>query len=53
MRDEAYGRGGAARPDSDVDVVLLTADPAPYLTGTAESGTDEPDAAESGGTWTG
>ncbi|MEV7755774.1 nucleotidyltransferase domain-containing protein [Streptomyces griseofuscus] len=43
----SYARG-AARPDSDVDVVLLTADPAPYLTGT-----DESDAAEPGGTWTG
>ncbi|MEU3536365.1 nucleotidyltransferase domain-containing protein [Streptomyces murinus] len=28
---------GAAHPDSAVDVVLLTADPAPYLTDTADS----------------
>ncbi|MFJ6663069.1 nucleotidyltransferase domain-containing protein [Streptomyces sp. NPDC091383] len=27
---------GAERPDSDVDVVLLTAGPAPYLTDAAE-----------------
>ncbi|MBJ7004713.1 nucleotidyltransferase domain-containing protein [Streptomyces sp. CRPSP2-6A1] len=39
----SYARG-AARPDSDVDVVLLTADPAPYLTGTDESDAAEPGA---------
>ncbi|MFY4720959.1 nucleotidyltransferase domain-containing protein [Streptomyces sp. LaBMicrA B280] len=33
----SYARG-AARPDSDVDIVLLTSDPASYLTDTAESG---------------
>ncbi|WP_256638685.1 nucleotidyltransferase domain-containing protein [Streptomyces murinus] len=58
----SYARG-AARPDSDVDVVLLTADPAPYLTDAAESDTAESDTAEfdiaesdiaeSGGPWTG
>ncbi|WP_210730372.1 nucleotidyltransferase domain-containing protein [Streptomyces sp. S816] len=32
----SYARG-AARPDSDVDIVLLKADPARYLTDTAES----------------
>ncbi|WP_338020703.1 nucleotidyltransferase domain-containing protein [Streptomyces sp. TR1341] len=58
----SYARG-AARPDSDVDVVLLTTDPAPYLTDAAESDTAESDTAEfdiaesdiaeSGGTWTG
>ncbi|WP_327231862.1 nucleotidyltransferase domain-containing protein [Streptomyces murinus] len=48
----SYARG-AARPDSDVDVVLLTADPAPYLTDTAEPDTAESDIADSGGTWTG
>ncbi|MER8119845.1 nucleotidyltransferase domain-containing protein [Streptomyces sp. NPDC094031] len=31
----SYARG-AARPDSDVDVVLLTADQPPYLTEVAE-----------------
>ncbi|MEU6467342.1 nucleotidyltransferase domain-containing protein [Streptomyces sp. NPDC046976] len=51
----SYARG-AARPDSDVDVVLLTAEPARYLVDAAESDTAESegaesDAAEFEGTW--
>ncbi|GAA2503303.1 hypothetical protein GCM10023100_11040 [Actinocorallia cavernae] len=48
----SYARG-ATRPDSDVDVVLLTADPAPYLTDATEPDAAQPDAFESEGTWTG